>query len=504
MRIVCVPMDAATFLGGLLAGAAVGGLMAWVLATVRARSVLDPAVNDAQAGQRAATATIEELRGQLVLWRQRGDASDSQVRRLEGEKAAGAARLIEMERGLDEQYRLLEAAKGQMTTTFQAVAAETLQKNSEGFLQLANEKLSAARREGSTELEARQQAIAAMVAPVQQSLDKFDQQVHALEQTRGAAYVLLTEQVRALSDNQKELKAGTDNLVNALRAPAVRGRWGEIQLRRVMEIAGMIDHCDFVEQATVTTADGRLRPDVVVRLPGGKTVVVDAKAPLGAFLAAVDAKTESEKLQHMRQHAEQVRAHVVKLAAKNYWDQFSASPELVVMFLPGDAFYTTALEQMPSLLEDAVANRVLIATPMTLVGVLRAVHVGWKQERLAENAEEISRCGRDLHERLATFTEHIAKMGASLGRTVEAFNEGIGSLEKRVMPAARKLEDLGATGKKELDGVHPIDVRPRVLLASTAGAGGVSLRAIPAPIVAPVAGAAAGDHEPDRVGSRGA
>ncbi len=461
-------MDGPILFGGLAAAGVVTatvGVLSWVLSAARARAVLDAALREAEMRAGGAAATVGELRAQVASSRQQIETLDAELRRLERDKAASAARLSEMERGVDEQWRMLEEAKGQLATTFQALAAETLQKNNEGFLQLANEKLSAAQREGTTELAAREQAIAALVAPVKQSLEKFDLQVHALEQTRGEAYVRLTEQVRALADGQKQLQSGTDDLVNALRAPAVRGRWGEIQLRRVMEISGMIDHCDFVEQATVTTPDGRLRPDVVVRLPGGKSVVVDAKAPLGAFLAARDAKTDDERTEHMRKHAEQVRAHVIKLAAKNYWDQFAASPELVVMFLPGDAFYAAALEQMPGLLEEAVANRVLIATPMTLMGILRAVHVGWRQERLAENAEEISRCGRDLHERIANFSEHIAKMGTALGRTVGAFNDAVGSLENRVLPGVRRLQDLGAGGKKELVAAAPIDTRPRALNA---------------------------------------
>ena len=220
-----------------------------------------------------------------------------------------------------------------------------------------------------------------------------------------------------------------------------------------------------------------------MRLPGDKRVVVDAKAPLMAFLAALESKSDEERNSHMRQHAEQVRAHVVKLGAKNYWDQIAGSPELVVMFLPGDAFYAAALEQMPALLEEAVANRVLIATPMTLIAVLQAVHVGWKQQRLAANAEEISRCGRDLHERIATFSDHIAKVGAALGRTVGAFNDAVGSMETRVLPGARRLEDLGSAGKKDLSDVEPVDIRPRALTSSAPPESSLahSAPALPAP-----------------------
>jgi DNA recombination protein RmuC len=479
-------MDAAPLgwmLGGAGAGAAIGGTLAALWAAARARAALAPQLAESRAAERAGAATIAELRGQVAVAAERAGRSELEVRRLEADKAAGAARLSEMERSLDEQYRLLDEAKGQLKTTFSAVAAEALQRSNEGFLQLANETFSAVRRESATELAAREHAIAEMVAPVKQSLEKFDEHVHALEKSRGEAYVRLNEQVRALSEGQRALQSGTDSLVTALRAPVVRGQWGEVQLRRVLEMAGMIEHCDFVEQATVTTADGRIRPDVVVKLPGGKSVVVDAKAPLLAFLAAREAKTDAERTELLRQHAQQVRAHVIKLAAKNYWEQFAASPEMVLMFLPGDAFYAAALEQMPELFEEAIAQRVLIATPMTLMGVLRAIHVGWKQERLAESAEEISRCGRDLHERLATFGEHIGKVGVALGRTVEAFNGAVGSYENRVLPGARKLEELGAGGKKTLEDTEPVDARPRPLMATTTPAvaptGRGSIRQLP-------------------------
>jgi len=278
----------------------------------------------------------------------------------------------------------------------------------------------------------------------------------------------LTEQVRSLSEGQKQLQAGTDSLVGALRAPAVRGRWGEMQLRRVMEIAGMVEHCDFIEQASLNTSEGRLRPDVVVRLPGKKSIVVDAKAPLAAYLNAREATTEEQRSEFLKQHAQQVRVHVQKLGAKNYWEQLPSSPEIVIMFLPGDAFYAAALEHIPELIEEAMGHRVLLATPTTLIGILQAIHVGWKQERLAENAEEISRIGRDLHERLATFYEHFGKIGAALEKSVETFNQAAGSFESRVLPSARRLEDLGAASKKALPDVEPIDKRPRATAVALA------------------------------------
>jgi DNA recombination protein RmuC len=436
-------------------------MIAWLSAGARERAVAEPALREAEGRFRAAVATADELRRELAAWQTRSDQADGAMRLMESENAAVTARAGELERGLTEQRRLLEQSERQMKVTFESLAAEVLRKNNEGFLQLATEKLASTQQAGIAELAARELAIATLVDPMRQTLDKFDVQVHALERARGDAYVRLTEQVRALAEGQKQLQAGTDSLVGALRAPAVRGRWGEIQLRRVMEIAGMLEHCDFAEQTTLNTSDGRLRPDVIVRLPGKKCIVIDAKAPLTAYLNAREATTEERRRDCLRQHAAQVKSHVQKLGAKSYWSELEASPEIVVMFLPGDAFYSAALEHMPELLEDAMAHRVLLATPTTLIGVLQAIHVGWKQERLAENAAEISRSGRDLHERFATFSEHLAKIGGALERSVEAFNGATSSFETRVLPSVRRLEELGAGGKKELPDIHPVDKRPR-------------------------------------------
>ena len=457
-------MDGIAVLAGILAGVALGGALGWLLGAGRTRAAGEPALREMEARARGAAATVEELRRSEASWRERAGALDLEVRRIDRERTSIAARAEEFERGLAAERHLMDETKDRMEATFQALAAEALQRSNEGFLQIAAERLAGAQREGKTELVAREEAIAALVGPLRQALDKVEQQAQALERSRGEAYVELKAQVSFLAQGQDRLRTETGNLVNALRAPSVRGRWGEIQLRRVLEIAGMVEHCDFAEQASLDAGDGRLRPDVVVRMPGGKSIVVDAKAPLGAYLNALEAKSEAEHDQHLQHHALQVRAHVQKLGAKNYWAGLAASPELVVMFLPGDRFYAAALEQMPGLIEEAFANRVLIATPTTLIGLLQAVQTGWRQERLAANAEEISRAGRDLHERLATFGERLAKVGSTLGRTVEAFNETVGSFEGRVLPGARRLDELGAGGKKDMPEVEPIDTRPRGLL----------------------------------------
>jgi DNA recombination protein RmuC len=449
---------------GIAFGCVVGCVLGWVVGAARARARGQRALHEIEAQARAAAATVAEVRKSGDVWRERAFAIELEVRRLEAERAAEGARAVELERGLAEQRELLEATKEEMGTTFEALAAQALHRSHEGFLQLATEKLATARAEGTHDLQAREQAIAALVAPLRQSLERIDAQAQALERSRGEAYQDLKTHVGYLAQGQERLRAETGNLVNALRTPAVRGRWGEIQLRRVLEIAGMVEHCDFLEQPSLDGPEGRLRPDVVVRLPGGKSIVVDAKAPLGAYLAALEAKSDVEHDQHLLHHAEQVRSHFQKLGAKSYWEQFASSPELVVMFLPGDRFYAAALEQMPGLIEEAFASRVLVATPTTLIGLLQAVHAGWRQERLAANAEEISRAGRELHERLATFGERLARVSTTLGRTVEAFNETVGSFEGRVLPGARRLEEMGAGGKKELPEVAPVDTRPRVPL----------------------------------------
>jgi DNA recombination protein RmuC len=457
-------MDGNAILAGMLAGAGLGGALGWLLGAARTRAAGEPALRDAEGRARAAAATLDEVRRSEADWKAHAGGLEQDLRRSERDRVAALVKAQELERGLQSERQSLDETKAQMEFTFQALAAEALQRSNEGFLQLATEKLAGAQREGKTELAAREEAIAALVTPLRQALDKVEQQAHALERSRGDAYVELKAQVGFLAQGQERLRAETGNLVNALRAPSVRGRWGEIQLKRVLEIAGMVEHCDFVEQGSLETADGRLRPDVVVKMPGGRSIVVDAKAPLAAYLSAVEAKSESEHDQHLQQHAVQVRAHAQKLGAKSYWSQLTSSPELVVMFLPGDRFYAAALEQMPGLIEEAYNSRVLIATPTTLIGLLQAVQTGWRQEQLAANAEQISRAGRELHERLATFSERLAKVGSTLGRTVEAFNETVGSFEGRVLPGARRLDELGAAGKKELPAVVPVDTRPRALL----------------------------------------
>jgi DNA recombination protein RmuC len=319
------------------------------------------------------------------------------------------------------------------------------------------------RKEAKEDLEERQQAVERMIAPIKDSLQKVDGGVRELEKARAEAYGALTTQVRSLAEAQRQLQSETSNLVTALRAPAVRGRWGEMQLRRVVEMAGMVAYCDFVEQASVMSDERRVRPDLVVRLPGGKNVVVDAKAPLQAYLEALEAPDEATRQARLRDHARQIRDHVSKLSAKGYWEQFEPTPEFVVLFLPGETFYSAALEQDPSLIEAGAAQHVIIATPTTLIGLLRAVAYGWRQETVAESARAVSQLGGELYQRLGTLAGHFVTLGKRLDGAVGAYNEAVGSLETRVLVTARRFASHGISASDEIPALEPLERSTRAL-----------------------------------------
>ena len=387
------------------------------------------------------------------------------------EVVAGKARLesaLESERKTsNEKIEFLtkagERAAADLQNAFKALAADALKSNNSSFLQIAQETLKRFQTEARGDLENRQKAVADLVAPVRDSLNKVDAQIQQMEVARGDAYGELRAQVQSLITTQKELQSETGNLVRALRTPNVRGRWGEIQLRRVVEIAGMLNYCDFTEQETVTTETGRLRPDLVVKLPGGKNVVVDAKTPLQAFLDASDATDEETRRACLANHARQVRDHMKTLAGKNYWEQFDPTPEFVVMFLPGEMFFSAALEQDPGLIEQGVLNHVIPASPTTLIALLKAVAYGWNQEKLARNAQQISELGKELHDRLRKLAGHITGVGTNLDRAVEAYNQAVGSLENRVLVSARKFAELGASVADDIPELAPIETTARAL-----------------------------------------
>lgn len=382
------------------------------------------------------------------------------------ETIAGMESTLAAERkAADEKLAVLDRATEELREAFRALSADALKSNNQAFLQLAKASLETYQAHAKGDLEQRQQAVANLVAPIQESLNKFDAQVRQLEQVRSQAYGSITEQVQSLISTQDKLQKETMKLVTALRAPSVRGRWGEIQLRRVVEIAGMLPYCDFVEQQSISTEDGRLRPDLIVRLPGDKNVVVDAKAPLQAYLNALEAQDEDARRACLLDHARQTREHMVKLGSKAYWDHLRPTPEFVVMFLPGEAFFSAALEQDPGLIEQGVNERVIPASPTTLISLLKAIAYGWRQEKIAESAQQISDLGKQLYERLCTMGSHFEEVGSSLGRAVEHYNEAVGALERRVLVSARKFAETGTPIKEEIPELSPVEKTTRALQA---------------------------------------
>jgi DNA recombination protein RmuC len=446
----------------LLVGVALGAAAGWFLLRTRASSA--SAADLATLKERLGGKEAELQKLQLALTNEVTDhkhAREESVQlkaALEGERRAAQERKDSFKQAADE-----------LTEKFKALSRDALKDNNQSFLDLAHSTLKQFQEKAKGDLELKQKAIDELVRPLRESLEKVDSKIGELEKTRAGAYSELREQVKGLATSQIQLQAETGNLVKALRAPHVRGRWGEIQLRRVVELAGMLPYCDFLEQETVATEDSRIRPDLIIKLPGNRTIVVDSKVPFDAFYESISTTDEVVRLAKLKEHARLVRGHITALSRKSYWEAVQPTPEFVLLFLPGETFYSAALEQDPKLIEDGVGEKVIIATPTTLIALLKAVSYGWRQEQMATNAHEVSKLGKDLYDRLRTFTGYFADIGRGLDRALDAYNRGVGSLEARVLVTARKFKERGALAGEEIEVLEPIDKLARPLSLDEGG-----------------------------------
>ena len=470
-----------------LAGIALGALVAWLLAdkaSVAAAAKTEARLRDEHGAEKlqlsTRLATAEEKAARIPILEEEVAARERTLEATREARAAADARVAELKMQLSEEREqaaeklaLLDDAQKRLTTTFEALSLQALKASSQSFLDLAKAQLGQFQERASGDLAAKQQAIAELLKPVRESLTRVDAQIQEMEKTRSGAYQGLSEQVRSLVDTQQQLRGETGRLASALRSTGARGRWGEIQLRRVVELAGMQDHCDFYEQQSAEGENGRMRADMLVRMPGGRTIVVDSKVPFSAYDRAISANDDAVRAAAYREHALVVREHIKALSAKAYWEQFGETPEFVVLFLPAETFFGAAVEHDPGLIEFSAERNVMLTTPMTLIALLRAVHYGWRQEKLAENAKQISDLGSELYRRVAKLGDHFARLGKSLGNAVDAYNEAVGSLERTVLPQARKFKDLhAAPGDRDIPLLDPLEHTTRNLQAPEMQANG--------------------------------
>lgn len=439
----------------MVAGIAAGAVLTWVVVQRRIAGL------EARSG--SAEAVVGELRQQLAQKEQGASqlraALDSErnqrietVTRLE----ESHKRLGDSQKNLEHQKELIEVMKKEITDTFGILSSAALKSSSEDFLRLASENLGKIVAETKGKLGEHQAAMDGTVKPLQEMLRRYEQQLREIEENRHRSFGSLNEQIRSLSTMQEKLQRETNSLVTALSRPKASGSWGELGLRRVVELAGMTAYCDFFEQESVAADSGRLRPDMLVRLPGGREIVIDAKAPVEAYMGVVNAASEEERKKAIARYISNVRNHMNMLSSKAYWDQFDRSPEIVVMYLPGESFFSAAIEHDHTLIEDGSARKVILATPTTCIALLKAIAYGWQQEQVARSAQEISKLGKDLYDRFAIMLEHYAKTGLAIRRAVESYNDGVRSVETRLIPSIKKFKELGVSSPKDI--ITPVEI----------------------------------------------
>lgn len=452
-------MNILIFVISIILAISSGLLLGWIFFQAKSRAKAND-VTGLQAQIQSADKVAEELRQQIVQ-------RDTLIEKIRGElvlaqqaKTSAETKLEETLKSVEEQKKILERAETKLTTTFQALSGESLKSNNTAFIELAKSTLETVLSNAQGQLGKKEESIKSIVSSLDEALKRYQQQISDLEKKRASDYGSLESQINALLLANQQLQKETGNLVTALRRPEVRGRWGELTLKRVVELSGMSEHCDFNEQVSVDTDDGRLRPDMIVHLPTKREIVVDSKVSLDAYIDAVSVSNNEQRKILIEKHGQQVRKHMKVLSNKSYWDQLPATPEFVVMFIPGESFLSAALSVDPTLIEDGMESRVIIATPTTLIALLRAVAFGWRQEQIAKNAQEIANIGKEIYDRFQPFLEHINKTGNYLSQATVSFNKMVMSLERRVMVSVRKFKDLGAAGDKELPDIQPIEQIP--------------------------------------------